>query len=91
MHVVDLEEYLFQRIGHLDGNLYYSLLPLAEALEKGGKPLSSSLIYMALIDSILTRALSQYYHHAVKYLKKRDRHACSVNLGLTATALHVVR
>ncbi len=69
----ELENYLFPRINQLDGNLYYSLLPLAEALEKSGKLLICSLIYRALIDSILARALSKYYHHAVKYLKILDQ------------------
>jgi hypothetical protein len=79
MHIDELEDYLFQRIDQLDGNLYYCLLPLAEALEKSGKPLISSLIYRALIDSILARALSKYYHHAVKYLKILDQLASSIS------------
>jgi hypothetical protein len=78
MRIDELEDYLFQRIDQLDGNLYYSLLPLAEAFEKSSKPLISSLIYRALIDSILARALSKYYHHAVKYLKKLDQLASSI-------------
>ena len=69
----ELELYLLQRIEQLNGDLYFKLLPLAEALEKGGKLLISSLIYRALIDSILARAQSKYYHHGVKYLKKLDQ------------------
>jgi hypothetical protein len=79
MRIDALEEYLFGRIDQLDGHLYYSLLPLVEALEQDGRQLISSLIYRALIDSVLARALSKYYHHAVNYLKKLDRLACSIN------------
>lgn len=79
MRIDALEEYLFERIGELDGHSYYSLLPLAEALEQDGRQLISSLIYRALIDSVLARALSKYYHHAVKYLKKLDHLACTIN------------
>ena len=69
----ELEIYLLQRIEQLNGGLYFKLLPLAEALEKRGKLLISCLIYRALLDSILARALSKYYHHGVKYLKKLDQ------------------
>jgi hypothetical protein len=69
----ELEIYLLQRIEQLNGDLYFKLLPLAEAFEKRGKLLISCLIYRALLDSILARALSKYYHHGVKYLKKLDQ------------------
>ena len=69
----ELEIYFLQRIEQLNGDLYFKLLPLAEALEKRGKLLISCLIYRALLDSILARALSKYYHHGVKYLKKLDQ------------------
>jgi hypothetical protein len=71
--VDELEIYLLQRFEQLNGDLYFRLSPLAEALEKRGKLLISSLIYRALLDSILARALSKYYHHGVKYLKKLDQ------------------
>jgi hypothetical protein len=74
----ELEAYLLQRSEQLNGDLYTQLLPLAEALEKRGKFLVSCLIYRALVDSILARALSKYYHHGVKYLKKLDQLAPSV-------------
>ena len=69
----ELEIYLLQRIEQLNGALYFRLLPLAEALEKRGKLLISCLIYRTLLDSILARAQSKYYHHGVKYLKKLDQ------------------
>jgi hypothetical protein len=69
----ELDCYLLQRIEQLNGNLYFKLLPLTEALEKRGKLLISSLIYRILVDYILARALSKYYHHGMKYLKKLDQ------------------
>ena len=74
----ELEVYLLQRSEQLNGKLYFQLLPLAEALEKRGKLLISCLIYRALLDDILARAQSKYYHHGVKYLKKLDQLAPSV-------------
>jgi hypothetical protein len=74
----ELDIYLLQRIEQLNGDLYFRLLPLAEALEKRGKLLITCLIYRVLLDSILARALSKYYHHGVKYLKKLDQLATYV-------------
>jgi hypothetical protein len=51
-----------------DGLSYYTLQPAAKALEKAW-PLESTILYRALIEDILTRAQSKYYHHAVRYLK----------------------
>lgn len=68
-----LESYLLQRADQLDGSRYMYLVPLAQELEKQQKYLISSLIYRALIDAILTKAQSKYYHHAVKYLKQLDQ------------------
>lgn len=72
-HIDDLERYLFQHVEQLNGDLYYQLLPLAEVLETNKRLLICSLIYRALLDSILARALSKYYHHGIKYLKKLDQ------------------
>lgn len=77
-HIDDLERYLLQRVEQLNGDFYYQLLPLAEILEKNNRLLVSSLIYRALLDSILARALSKYYHHGIKYLKKLDQLALRV-------------
>ena len=78
-HIDDLERYLLPRVEQLNGELYFRLLPLAEVLEKNNRLLISSLIYRALLDSILARALSKYYHHGIKYLKKLDQLAPLVN------------
>lgn len=68
-----LENYLLPRVEQLNGSLYTYLVPLAQELEKNHKYLISSLIYRALIDAILEKAQSKYYHHAVKYLKQLNQ------------------
>ena len=68
----DASEYLFRYRDQLDGNLYQFLLPLAKALEEGGRFLGATLVYRSLLESILDRAQSRYYHHGVRYLKKLD-------------------
>jgi len=66
------EEYLLARVDQLDGYFYDALLPLAESLEEHGRCLAASVIYRALLESILGRAVSKYYHHGVRYLRKLD-------------------
>ncbi len=68
-----LEYYLLQRVDQLNGSLYGRLVPLAQELEKQHKYLISSLIYRALIDVILEKTQSKYYHHAAKYLNQLNQ------------------
>lgn len=68
----DVEEYVLKRAGQLNGNFYTSLVSVAEALESDGRLLAASLIYRALLDSILERAQSRAYHHGADYLKKLE-------------------
>lgn len=68
----DASEYLFRYRDQLDGNLYQFLLPLAKALEEEGRFLGAILVYRSLLESILSRAQSRYYHHGVRYMKKLD-------------------
>lgn len=67
------ESYLFTHAGDLNGDHYSSLFPLAEAMEKQGRHLCASLLYRALLDSILQRAQTKSYPHGVRYLKKLDQ------------------
>lgn len=67
------ETYLFNRAGQLNGDYYTGLLPLAEAMEQAGRRLCATLLYRALLDSILRRAQTKVYPHGVRYLKKLDR------------------
>lgn len=68
----DAAQYILKHRERLDGERYYQLVPLAEALENGGYPLAATVCYRALTDSILGRAVSRYYHHGVRYLKRLD-------------------
>ena len=74
----DAAEYLLRHRAELNGDLYQSLLPLAKALEEGGCFLGASVVYRALLESILGRAQSRYYHHGVRYLKKLDMLSASI-------------
>ena len=66
------EKYLLKHVTSLNGDLYFPLLPIAEKMEAQKKYLVASLIYRALLDSILGRGQPMSYHHGVKYLKKLD-------------------
>jgi hypothetical protein len=68
----EAEAYLLARADQLDGYFYEALLPLAESMEEDGRFLAASIIYRALLESILGRAQSRYYRHGVRYLKKLD-------------------
>ncbi len=68
----DAERYLIERADQLDGDLYDFLLPLAETMESEQRALAASLIYRALLDSILRRGQTKTYHHGVRYLKRLD-------------------
>lgn len=66
------EKYLMNRADQLNGIHYTVLLPLAEALTEAGRLVVASAIYRALLESILARAISKYYTHGIRYLKKLD-------------------
>jgi len=51
------------------GENYPALLPLARSLEQG-QPLAASIVYRALLESILDRAQSKTYPHAARYLHR---------------------
>jgi hypothetical protein len=68
----DAEGYVLGRAGQINGDLYTSVLPLAEMFEENDRFLAASALYRALLESILARAQSKYYHHGVRYLRKLD-------------------
>lgn len=76
--VADAEHYLLARANQFNGDAYVYLLPLAEAMEQAGRWLVASLMYRALLGSILRRAQSKYYHHGARYLKKMEAIAPNV-------------
>ncbi|MEL7086702.1 MAG: DUF6880 family protein, partial [Cyanobacteria bacterium J06597_1] len=51
-----------------NGRNYRELQPAAKQLAKAW-PLEATILYRALIEDIVERARSKYYHHAVRYLK----------------------
>ena len=73
------ESYLMDRADQFDGDYYTGLLPLAEAMETNDRLLCASLLYRALIDSILQRAQSKAYPHGVRYLEEIDSLAASIS------------
>lgn len=73
------EEYLLQSVEQFNGDFYVSLIPLATAMEKAGRHLAASLLYRALLDSILKRGQTKTYPHGVRYLKKLDKMAPAVS------------
>ncbi len=70
--VDDAETYIIAYAKQLNGDFYSTLLELAKAMLKHDRLVAASVIYRALLDSILARAKSKYYHHGVSYLKKLD-------------------
>lgn len=62
----------------MDGDLYTVLLPLTESMEQGERWLAAVIIYRALLESILRRAQTRYYHHGVRYLRRLDDLASKV-------------
>lgn len=69
----EAEEYLLKRANQLDGNLYGSLLSLAEAMASENRHLITSLIFRSLLISILERGHTKAYPHGIRYLKKLDK------------------
>jgi hypothetical protein len=78
-HMDAAETYLLDRADQLNGDFYGGLLPLAEAMETADRRLCASIIYRALLNSILGRAQSKAYAHGARYLKTLDRFATSIS------------
>ncbi|HBG04514.1 MAG TPA: hypothetical protein DDY22_02915 [Geobacter sp.] len=72
------ETYVMNLADQINGDFYGSLLPLAEAMEQDGRPLCASVVYRALLDSILRRGHTKSYPHGVRYLRKLERLAQAV-------------
>ena len=76
--VEDAERYLLRHVEEFNGEGYTSLLRLADAMETAEMFLVTNLLYRALLDAILTRGISKYYVYGVRYLRKLDKLAASV-------------
>lgn len=75
----EAEHYLLERSEQLNGDFYGNLLPLAEAMETDARHLAATIVYRALLGSILRRGQTKTYPHGVRYLKKLDRLAKSLS------------
>lgn len=61
--------HLIRWADEINGNDYYSLIPMAQEMGRLKEYLASTVIYRALLSSILNQALSKAYHHAAEYLR----------------------
>ena len=76
--VDEAERYLLDRIAQVSGDRYGEVLELAEATSQSGMALVSSLLYRALLDSILLNVRRNAYGHGAKYLAILTRLARSI-------------
>ena len=63
---------MVERRAQWDGGRYEILAPAAEAL-KSAEPLAATILYRALIDSILSRGQSPAYPHAARYYSELEQ------------------
>ena len=71
-YMANAERYVLKHAQKIAGNSYDSLLPLAATMEREKRYLAATLIYRALLLSILERGFTKAYHHGVDYLRKLD-------------------
>ncbi len=69
----DAERYVIEKFDDIEGGFYTSLLPLADLMLQENLIVGGSMIYRALLDSLLARAKAANYNHGVRYLKKLDK------------------
>lgn len=74
-----VERLVLECANSIDGDSYYSLVNIAEVLESHNFYLAASILYRALLNSILRRAKSKTYHHGVRYLKKSEQLANKIS------------
>jgi len=74
-----LDGYVLARSEGVDGRRYDILPDVAKFLERNGRSLSASLVYRALLTSILTNKRYKAYGYAARYLKKLDKLADAID------------
>jgi hypothetical protein len=77
--IEDVEAYLLARAAQINGRYYYVLVPIVKSLVELSLHLPATLLYRALLDSILERGYSKGYDHAVSYLRSLDRLAGNIS------------
>ena len=75
----EAETYLLQSVEQFNGDFYGELLELAQAMEHDKRYLVATMLYRALLDSILKRGYTKSYSHGVRYLKKLDTMALVIS------------
>lgn len=75
----DAETYLRDHVEQVDGWQYEFLTPLATTMRRQGRHFGASLIYRALVESILERATYNAYSHGARYLRFLDQMSASVS------------
>jgi hypothetical protein len=75
----EAESYLLSKADQLEGDFYGSLLPLGKAMEEDSRQRAATVVYRALLDSILERGQTKAYSHGSRYLRKLDRLAEAVD------------
>jgi len=71
--IEDVESYLLARADQINGRHYYALNPIARKLVELSLHLPATLVFRALLDSILERGYTKAYDHAVSHLRSLDR------------------
>ena len=74
----DAASYVTTRADQLDGSGWVTLSPMADAFNAAGHALAASLVYRALLDSILARGFTKAYDYGASYLATLERLAGSV-------------
>lgn len=73
------ESYLLKRSDQIDGERYYNLARLAKLFAEKNSPLSATLVFRALADSILQRGISKNYKIAVGYINRAAKLAIKIS------------
>ena len=72
-------ELCFERRREIKGDNFYTLKEMAERFESQSHLLAASLIFRALLDSILARGYSRAYHHAAEYYEQLGRSSSRIS------------
>lgn len=71
-------EYVMERRDQLDGGWYSALAPIAEAFETSGHGVAATIVFRALLDSVLQQRNTAAYRHGARYLQRLDALAAAV-------------
>lgn len=72
-------EYVVRLHATVNGNDWYGLLPIGDDLAAARQSLAATVIFRALLDSILTRGETRAYGHGAQHLRRLERLAEGVD------------